>query len=130
MRVPRSTELDLNTVSADIEIQSPLHSAKLKSVSGDLVLLENPRTTCTARTVSGSITAHTFTACNYSLKSVSGNVTVHVIPGLDIDVDGKSVSGELASEIALDGSSNGGGSNQSVLITASTVSGDVKIARG
>ena len=64
------------------------------------------------------------------LKSISGDIKVHVAPDLDVEVDGNSVSGELNSEISLDGDSDSSaGSNKVVTITTSTISGDFNLVR-
>lgn len=81
-------------------------------------------------TVSGDITTHTFSACDYTLRSVSGDITVYVAPGLEIDVDGKSLSGETGLEISLGSSAREAEENaETATINAKTVSGDIKIAR-
>ena len=99
--LPKSAALKINSVSADINLRDIVKSAEINSVSGDVSVLRNPMTKCAVKTVSGDINAHTFTTCEYTLRSISGDITVHVAPGLDIDVDGKSLSGDTESEIAL-----------------------------
>ena len=101
IKLPKQSMLKVNTVSADIEVNQTLESVEAKSVSGDIAVLQNPTTACVLKTVSGEITAHTFSACQYSLKSISVDISVHIAPGLEVDVDGKSISGDLESEISL-----------------------------
>lgn len=130
VRLPSAGVLRVKTVSGDIEVNQTLLSIEIGSVSGDIAVLQNPTDTCALKTVSGDITAHTFSACQYSLRSVSGDISVHVAPGLEIDVDGKSISGDLESEISL--SSTGESpkkDSELVTITTSTVSGDFILAR-
>ena len=100
--LPKASTLKAKMVSGDIEVAQTLRSLEINSVSGDISVLQNPTLTCKLNSVSGDITTRTFSGCNYSLKSVSGDITVHVAPGLEIDVDGRSVSGKMASEISLD----------------------------
>lgn len=128
--LPKTSSLKVKMVSADIEVDHILRTLEINSVSGDISILQNPTITCKLSSVSGDITARTFSSCNYSLKSVSGDITVHVAPGLEIDVDGRSVSGKMASEISLnsmEGSSTA--DSQVVIISANTVSGDFVLAR-
>lgn len=130
LEVPRSAALSIRAVSSDLEIESSLASLDVNLVSGDISVLQNPTSACALKTVSGDITTHTYSACNYTLRSVSGDIKVHVAPDLDIDVDGKSVSGDTESEIALSSiSNNSGADSEIVTISATTVSGDIKLAR-
>lgn len=128
--LPNSADLKIKTVSGDIKVNQALASLQIKSVSGEVVISQNPATTCIVKTVSGAITTHTFSACDYTLKSISGDIKVHVAPDLDIDVDGNSVSGDLNSEISLDGANDSStGSSKVVRITSSTISGNFNLAR-
>ena len=100
------------------------------SVSGDIEVLHNPTGTCNLKTVSGDISALTFSSCQYTLKSVSGDIKVRVAQGLEVDVDGKTVSGDLSSEISLNSNVEPAQANSElVTISTSTVSGDFSLAR-
>ena len=130
LELPKSAALKINSVSADINLRDIVKSAEINSVSGDVSVLRNPMTKCAIKTVSGDINAHTFSSCEYTLRSISGDITVHVAPGLDIDVDGKSLSGDTESEIALSPGRAGSAENaETVTINATTVSGDIYVAR-
>jgi len=130
VRVPKTAVANLKAVSADVDIEVSLINLELVTVSGDVEILQNPTSRCNVKTVSGDITAHTYSGCDYSLKSVSGDIAVHLAPGLEIEVDGKSVSGDMSSEISFDGDSDENfASAGSVTIAASTVSGDFTLAR-
>ena len=130
VRVPRSTELKVKTVSGNVEVAPAVSNIETNTVSGDIAILHNPAESCVLKTVSGDITTHTFSSCGYKLKTVSGDIRVHIAPGLDVEVDGKTVSGDLESEISLasvdDAHAEG---SESVTITATTVSGDFTLAR-
>lgn len=128
--LPKLSALKVKTVSADVEVNQTLLSIEIGSVSGNIGVLHNPAGSCVLKTVSGDISTHTFSSCQYSLKSVSGDIRVHVAPGLEVDVDGKTVSGDLESEISLN-SNNDAPSTSSELVTisTSTVSGDFTLAR-
>lgn len=128
--LPRSSKVSIKTVTGDVEVNQTLESLQIKSVTGDVEISQNPATTCIVKTVSGSIATHTFSACDYTLKSISGDIKVHVAPDLEVDVDGNSVSGELNSEISLDGSNDSSmGSSKVVRIKTSTISGNFNLAR-
>ena len=128
--LPRTAILKVNGVSANINVNQTVLSIEIRSVSGNVTVLQNPTTTCSIKSVSGEITAHTFSACTYSLKSVSGDIRVNVAPGLEVDVDGKSISGDLESEISLSSGDDSQTKNaECVTISASTVSGDISLAR-
>lgn len=128
--LPRTSNVKIKTVSGNIEINQALASLQIKSISGDVLISQNPATTCIVKTVSGDISTHTFSACDYTLKSISGDIKVHVAPDLDVDVDGNSVSGELNSEISLDGVNDSSmGSSKVVRIHTSTISGNFNLAR-
>jgi DUF4097 and DUF4098 domain-containing protein YvlB len=130
MKLPKTSALEVRTVSADVEITNTILSAEIKSVSGEITVLQNPTSNCSLKTVSGDITTHTFSECSYTLKSISGDVTVHVATGLEVDVDGKSLSGDTKSEIPLSSSSDSSvESSETVTINASTVSGDIQLVR-
>lgn len=128
--LPRTSKVKIKTVSGDIDVKQALASLQIGSISGDIVISQNPATTCIVKTVSGDIATHTFSACDYTLKSISGDIKVHVAPDLDVDVDGNSVSGELNSEISLDGANDSSmGNSKVVRINTSTISGNFNLAR-
>ena len=128
--LPGSSNVKIKTVSGNIEVNQALANLQIKSISGDVLISQNPATTCIVKTVAGNIVTHTFSACDYTLKSISGDIKVHVAPDLDVDVDGNSVSGELSSEIALDGVNDSSTSSSRVVrITTSTISGNFNLAR-
>jgi len=128
--VPNTASLDINSVSADVEINQKLVNLDLKTVSGDARVYLNPSGKCSVKSVSGDMSAWTQSSCNYDFKSVSGEIKVYVVPGLEIEVDGNSVSGNLRSEIDLGNSSfESSPASGTVSIDAKTVSGDFSLAR-
>lgn len=130
VRLPKESSLKIKTVSADVMVEPGVRLLDIGSVSGDIVVLHNPAGICNLKTVSGDISTRTFSSCQYTLKSVSGDIKVLVAQGLEVDVDGKTVSGDLSSEISLN--SNSEPSEESpelVTISTSTVSGDFALAR-
>lgn len=130
VKLPNTSTVKITTVSADVEVNQTLLSTDIGTVSGDISVLQNPTDVCNLKTVSGDISTHTFSSCQYSLKSVSGDIKVRVAPGLEVDVDGKTVSGDLESEISLSlNTDTPSGNTEVVIIRTSTVSGDFTLAR-
>ena len=130
VRLPKESSLKIKTVSGDVKVEPSVLHLDIGSVSGDIAVLHNPAGICNLKTVSGDISTHTFSSCQYTLKSVSGDIKVSVAPGLEVDVDGKSVSGDMASEISLNSNTEPSQkSSELVTISTSTVSGDFTLAR-
>lgn len=130
LSLPTTSNLSVKTVSSDVNVNHSLTNLDIASISGDVRISQNPTENCTVKTISGNIAAHTFSACTYTLKSISGHIKVSVAPDLNIDVDGNSLSGDLRSEISLDSGENSlSTENKIVKITASTISGNFKLAR-
>lgn len=128
--LPKTSELKTTTISADVEVAPTLKTLNIGTISGDITVLRNPLGPCILKTISGDITTHTYSSCEYSLNSVSGDIRVHVAPGLEVDVDGKSISGDLESEISLSASDDVPSRNDDIVtITTSTISGDFTLAR-
>ena len=130
LALPEKASLKIKSVSGDVIIAQTISDLEIGSVSGNVRINQNPTENCTVKTVSGDIATHTYSACNYILKSVSGDIKVFVAPDLDVEVDGNSISGDLNSEISLDGShDSSAGSSKVVRITTSTISGNFNLAR-
>lgn len=130
VRLPTSTELKITTISGDVEVGQTVQSIDINCISGSISVLHNPSGSCALKTISGNISTHTFSSCEYSLNSISGDIKVHIAPDLEVDVDGKSISGVLESEISLNSNTQTSSVNsETVVINASTISGDFTLAR-
>ena len=69
-------------------------------------------------------------SADLKVKTVSGDFKVSVAPDLDVEVDGNSISGDLNSEISLDGDNDSSTSSSKVVrITTSTISGNFNLTR-
>lgn len=130
VKLPKSSTMKIKTISGDVEVSQGVKKLEVTTISGNISVLQNPSEMCTLNSISGEITARTFSGCHYSLRSISGDITVHVAPDLEIDVDGKSISGDMASEISLSSSGEPtSDESEVVVITANTISGDFVLAR-
>ncbi|HEY3293451.1 MAG TPA: DUF4097 family beta strand repeat-containing protein [Candidatus Nanopelagicaceae bacterium] len=130
VQLPTSTELKITTISGNVDVEQTVNSIDINCISGSISVLHNPTGSCALKTISGNISTHTFSGCEYSLNSISGDIKVHIAPDLEVDVDGKSISGILESEISLNSNAqNSPANSETVVITASTISGDFTLAR-
>lgn len=130
VQLPSSTELKISTISGDVEVDQKVKSVDINCISGDISILHNPSGACALKTISGDISTHTFSGCEYTLNSISGDIKVHIAPNLEVDVDGKSISGVLESEILLSSNTpSPSQTSETVMISASTISGDFTLAR-
>lgn len=102
------SEARLNTVSGDIDVRRVDGGSELNSVSGDQRLVA---------TGGGAI----------STQSVSGDVEIGIVPGVDVWLDVRSMSGDTTSD--LEASDGPPGEGRSIELRANTVSGDVRIHR-
>jgi len=130
VQLPTSAALKITTISGDVDVDQTVNNIDINCISGSISVLHNPTLSCTLKTISGNISTHTFSGCEYSLNSISGDIKVHIAPDLEVDVDGKSISGILESEISLNSNAQTSPANsETVVITASTISGDFTLAR-
>jgi hypothetical protein len=121
-------DVSLTTASGDLALEAVGGSASVKVASGD-VILGRVSGDLTVQTVSGDAIVTLAGATDALVNSVSGDVIVRVVPGLLLDLDANSVSGDLSSEIPL-GSGDGDGSGETPLrLKVRTVSGNVKVCR-
>lgn len=121
--------LRVETASGDVRVRRVDGRTDVKGVSGD-VTLEEVSGPLEVRTVSGDVDVTCASALSANLQSVSGDVRVAVRRGLLLDIDAQSVSGDMASEIPLDGSPGTASSEESVRVKVRSVSGDVHVGRG
>lgn len=118
--------VEMKTASGDVTTATVRESLTCHSASGN-VRCDGAGTTTKIRTASGSVQLSVDIPSEISVRTVSGNVVVKVARGLEVDVDASSISGRLSSTMPLD-VTPGAASKESVLISAKTVSGDVKVS--
>ena len=119
--------LRCRSASGDLEAGTVGGSVEFKTASGD-VRLERVGGEVNIQGVSGDVSLTVDHPVAAKINTVSGDVRVGVAAGLFIDVDATTVSGELASEISLDGG-RGDAVEKALQLKVRTVSGDVKIYR-
>ena len=120
--------LDVRSASGDVRAQRVRDRMECQNASGD-VQCTGAASTTIIRTASGDVNLVATMAGDISVRAVSGDVRIGVAPGLALDVKGTSVTGEMASSIALDAEGDGASASETVAIEITTVSGDVHINR-
>jgi Putative adhesin len=141
--------IDVTTGSGDVKVGDTVNSLDVKTGSGDVVAghvietfesrcasgdvrCEGAATNTTIHTASGDVAVTAVRGGEISVRAVSGDVRIDVKPGLLIDVEGTTVSGDLGSSIPLDASGDDedeSADDETVSLRVTTVSGDVRISR-
>lgn len=140
-------DVDVASASGNVELETVLGALTVRTASGNLRALD-VRGVLGAKTVSGDVRVQRTSGplsvqsvsgdvdiCAAGLQearinTVSGDVRVAVSPGLVVDVDATTVSGDLSSDITLDANAQPGVTTESLRLTVRTVSGDVALVRG
>ncbi|MGC1239868.1 MAG: DUF4097 family beta strand repeat-containing protein [Acidimicrobiales bacterium] len=136
-------DVHITSVSGDVRLNADVNAADVKTASGD-VDARRVHDTLRCRTASGDVNCESAAQITdissasgdvrvvaeqpgeLSIKVVSGDVLVRVARGLAVDINGNTVSGDMGTNIDLDGGGDSGGSEE-LAIKVSTVSGDVRI---
>jgi DUF4097 and DUF4098 domain-containing protein YvlB len=141
-------DIDVTTGSGDVKVGDTVNSVDVKTGSGDVVtghIIENFECRCASgdvrcdgaaattdiHTASGDVVVMAERSGAISIRAVSGDVRINVRPGLVIDVNGTTVSGDMGSAIPLDSDVGEveGDESEIVSINVVTVSGDFRISR-
>ena len=118
----------IKSVSGDVRLPGIGGSLQLQTVSGDATA-ESVGRDVNAKTVSGDVRVDRVREGKVSVQSVSGDIEVGVVAGTNLDVDAGSVSGDLASEVALGTEPGAFGDGPTLVVRGKTVSGDFKVFR-
>lgn len=126
----------VKTVSGSLQCRGLSGEASFRSVSGALALVDGAPRRISAQTVSGDVLLDvaSLTTEELDLHTVSGALTLRFPPAVDLDIDVRTSSGRVSSELGSPGSNAGGpGRFQARLgagtarLQARTVSGEVTI---
>jgi hypothetical protein len=120
------SNLDVRTASGDVSVGDVANLLKCRTASGDVACLSAGALT-EINSASGDVNITATQPGKINAKVVSGDVLVSVARGLAVDINGNTVSGNLESNIDLNGEGDGSGEDETVLIKATTVSGDIRI---
>ncbi len=122
-----SGDANVNLASGDVSVNEVEGPVSVKTASGDISVLRAIKD-CKLHSVSGDLYVVIAGALEANLKTVSGDIQVKIEPGYTIAVNATTMSGDLHSDIDLDGNA-GTSSAGTVTLEASTLSGDVTIQR-
>ena len=112
IKVPAGASLDINTVSADIDVQGVRGEQRLEAVSGGVTTVAYSEQ-LDVRTISGdAVVKGTGGKARIEVQSVSGGVTVR---GVDGEVEAQSVSGNIELDLGT-----------ATRLSLETVSGNLK----
>lgn len=112
IKVPAGASLDINTVSADIDVQGVRGEQRLEAVSGEITTAAYDEQ-LDVRTISGDAVINgTGGKARVDVQSVSGGVTVR---GVDGEVEAQSVSGNVELDLGT-----------ATRLSLETVSGNLK----
>jgi DUF4097 and DUF4098 domain-containing protein YvlB len=123
-----NSDASLTLVSGDVSITDASKYVDVTSVSGD-VTIDDALAGATIKSTSGDVTVRRAWSGTVRVATVSGDVAVGIPTGRGVEVEARSMSGELSSEIDLDGERAPSGDGTVVRVTANSVSGDVEILR-
>ena len=121
-------ELSVQSASGDVEVGRIGGRGAVRSASGD-VLVRDAASGLTVQSASGDIRVEAISAGEVSLQSASGDVYVGVRRGCALWVDAKSMSGDTTSELEVGSAPAEAGEGPVVELRATTMSGDVHVAR-
>lgn len=119
----------VTTASGDVEVGSTGDHIEVRATSGD-VRLGEVSGDVTVVSVSGDVDVLSIARGNVHVRSVSGAIELGIARGVTLSVDAESMSGTVDSDIPLSEGPDASGEGPKVVVSASSVSGDIHVRRG
>jgi hypothetical protein len=119
----------VTTASGDVEIGSTGERTDVRATSGD-VRLGDVCGDVTVLAVSGHVHALSIANGSTHVRSVSGEIELGIARGVMLSVDAESMSGTVESDIPLHDDPIGAPGEPKVVLSATSVSGNIHIRRG
>lgn len=120
-------EAKVNTASGDVTVREVTGELSVNSASGDVIVRE-AGSSVSVNTASGDQEIGSVARGSVSLKSASGDLKVGIAEGSTLWVDARSRSGAVRSELPVSDQAPEG-EGPSVELRATTMSGDITVAR-
>lgn len=120
---------EVQSAAGDVALLDVTGPASVRTASGD-VFIRDAGNDVTVNTASGDQRIEAVASGRVELKSASGDLWIGIRQGSRVWVDARSMSGDTTSELDLDvGPEEGDDDGPLVEISATSMSGDVRIAR-
>ena len=120
-------DVKVGNVSGDVRLSRVLGDLNVQTVSGN-VDADSVEGSVTVKSVSGSVRVGSVREGTVTVQSVSGDVQLGVASGTNVDLDARSASGQLSSEVALADAPDGE-PGPMLVVRGMSVSGDFRLVR-